>query len=169
MLIKKKYWIKLLTFSNLLISSSFLYGAVVDTEEAVSVAKKLTNPVADLVAVPIQYNFNRGMGSNDAGSGQSVVIEPVYPVNLSGGDNLTLGKGINSPWGELLGAERTFPNAFNIEYQTAPGNGGVIGNHQGWRLDNMNQWMGSLKQAKKTSDFLNSDEGKDVIKGLSKL
>lgn len=90
-------------------------------------------------------------------------------VQVSGGDNLTLGKGINSPWGELLGAERTFPNAFNIEYQTAPGNGGVIGNHQGWRLDNMNQWMGSLKQAKKTSDFLNSDEGKDVIKGLSKL
>jgi hypothetical protein len=98
MLIKKKYWIKLLTFSNLLISSSFLYGAVVDTEEAVSVAKKLTNPVADLVAVPIQYNFNRGMGSNDVGSGQSVVIEPVYPVNLPGGDNLIIRPIVTAQW-----------------------------------------------------------------------
>jgi hypothetical protein len=98
MLIKKKYWIKLLTFSNLLISSSFLYGAVVDTEEAVSVAKKLANPVADLVAVPIQYNFNRGMGSNDVGSGQSVVIEPVYPVNLPGGDNLIIRPIVTAQW-----------------------------------------------------------------------
>jgi hypothetical protein len=90
-------------------------------------------------------------------------------VQTSGGNSITIGKGIKSPWGELLGAGRTFPNAFNIEYQTAPENGGVIGNHQGWRLDNMNQWMGSLKQAKQTSDFINSDEGKSVVKALSNL
>lgn len=73
-------------------------GAVIEAEEAVNVAKKLTNPVADLVAVPIQYNFNRGMGSNSAGSGQSVVIQPVYPVNLSGGDNFIIRPIVTAQW-----------------------------------------------------------------------
>lgn len=65
-------------------------GAVVEAEEATSMAKKLSNPVADLIAVPIQYNFNRGMGADGAGRSQNLVIQPVYPVNMSNGDNFII-------------------------------------------------------------------------------
>lgn len=65
-------------------------GAALEAEEATSMAKKLSNPVADLIAVPIQYNFNRGMGADSNGRSQNLVIQPVYPVNLPGGDNLII-------------------------------------------------------------------------------
>lgn len=97
------------------------------------------------------YLLNSGVNMRNTGS-VSVAVS-----GLTG--QVATGKGILTPWGEFFGAERTFPNAINIEYQTASGNGGIIGNHQGWRLVNMNQWMESLKQAKQTSDFIRSDEG----------
>lgn len=86
-------------------------------------------------------------------------------VQVSGGNNIKLGKGINSG-GELFGAGRTFDGAINILYETAPGNGGIIGNHQGWRIDNMNQWIGGLKQAKQANDFFKSEEGQNMINTL---
>lgn len=64
------------------------FGHSLGDEEAVGVAKKLSNPISDLVAVPIQYTSSHGSGLTGRSAGQSVVIEPVYPVSLSGGDNL---------------------------------------------------------------------------------
>lgn len=45
-------------------------------------AKKLSNPVADLISVPFQYNYNDGYGG---GSGQQsyVNIQPVIPISIS--------------------------------------------------------------------------------------
>lgn len=65
-------------------------AATLEIEETVGVAKKLTNPISDLVAFPIQYTFNRGLGSNSAGSVQLVTVQPVYPLSRDNGDNFLI-------------------------------------------------------------------------------
>lgn len=45
-------------------------------------AKKLNNPVADLISVPFQFNFDKGFGPNDAGK-FTLNIQPVIPVSIS--------------------------------------------------------------------------------------
>ena len=52
-----------------------------------SLAAKSQNPIADLINVPIQPNFNFGLGPHDRT--QSVVnVQPVIPIGL--GDDFTL-------------------------------------------------------------------------------
>ena len=53
-----------------------------------SLAMKLQNPVASLISVPIQSNFDFGAGPNGDGFQYKVNIEPVIPVPLSEDWNL---------------------------------------------------------------------------------
>ncbi|QWE12117.1 hypothetical protein [Polynucleobacter sp. AP-Titi-500A-B4] len=53
---------------------------------SVEIAKKLANPIADMISVPFQYNYSRGVGKNQTGSEQTLVFQPVIPFNLGGGD-----------------------------------------------------------------------------------
>ena len=50
--------------------------------EAVDLAKKLSNPLADLVSVPFQANWNMGVGSEDD-TQWLMNIQPVVPITLS--------------------------------------------------------------------------------------
>ena len=45
-------------------------------------AKKLANPIASLISVPLQFNYNEGFGSAD---GEQVLlnVQPVIPITLS--------------------------------------------------------------------------------------
>jgi len=36
-------------------------GKVFEAEELVGITKKLSNPVSNLIVVPIQFNFNHGL------------------------------------------------------------------------------------------------------------
>jgi len=63
----------------------------------------------------------------------------------------------------------SFNGVINILYETAPGNGGIIGNHQGWRIDNMNQWIDGLNQAKQANDFFKSEDGQNLMKALNNM
>jgi hypothetical protein len=45
-------------------------------------AKKLANPVADLVSVPIQSNYDFGIGPGD-GTKSTTNIQPVIPFDLN--------------------------------------------------------------------------------------
>lgn len=52
-------------------------------------AQELTNPVADLVSIPIQMNFDRDIGAADGGTKIATNVQPVIAVGLNQDWNLT--------------------------------------------------------------------------------
>lgn len=50
--------------------------------DSAALAKKLQNPVADLISVPLQFNFDNGFGPKDAEK-LTLNIQPVIPVTLN--------------------------------------------------------------------------------------
>ncbi|HVU26651.1 MAG TPA: transporter [Verrucomicrobiae bacterium] len=57
-------------------------------DEMSDIAQKLNNPVASLISVPIQNNFDFGGGPNDNGFQYKVNVQPVIPFALSENWNL---------------------------------------------------------------------------------
>ncbi len=51
-------------------------------------AKKLANPVASLISVPIQANYDGNIGTNDEGALWRINIQPVIPFSLNDNWNL---------------------------------------------------------------------------------
>jgi hypothetical protein len=51
-------------------------------------AQELTNPLADLLTIPIQMNYDRDIGPEDDGWKLQTTIQPVYPFNLTDDWNL---------------------------------------------------------------------------------
>ncbi|MFA3921062.1 hypothetical protein [Ruegeria hyattellae] len=45
-------------------------------------AKKLSNPIADLISVPFQFNYDEGYGDGSGNKG-FVNIQPVIPISIS--------------------------------------------------------------------------------------
>jgi hypothetical protein len=51
-------------------------------------AKQLSNPVASLISLPFQYNYDEGLGALDEGSKSTLNIQPVVPFELNDEWNL---------------------------------------------------------------------------------
>ena len=56
-------------------------------ESQAELAKKLSNPVANLISIPIQYNHDSGLGPDDAGR-NITNIQPVIPIEWDADTNI---------------------------------------------------------------------------------
>lgn len=57
-------------------------------QDAADLAQQLSNPVADLVSVPLQLNYDENIGADDSGSRWVLNVQPVIPFSLSSDWNL---------------------------------------------------------------------------------
>lgn len=77
-------------------------------------AAKLTNPVADLISVPFQYNYDANIGLDKKGTVNSLVVQPVIPVKL------------NSNWNYILRPVVTLEQSNNVNGFSGTGAGPVL-------------------------------------------
>ena len=49
-------------------------------------AKQLANPIANMISMPLQWSYGGKMGTDQKGSNQTLLLQPVAPINLGGGD-----------------------------------------------------------------------------------
>ncbi|MGH8203126.1 MAG: transporter, partial [Steroidobacteraceae bacterium] len=62
---------------------SLAQEAIGHTADADALAKQLSNPVASLVSVPLQLNYDSGYGSGGDGERWTLNIQPVAPFSIS--------------------------------------------------------------------------------------
>jgi hypothetical protein len=74
-----------LTFA---LACASLHAAEPAADDAADLAKKLSNPVAALISVPLQNNFDFGGGPSDDGFRYTLNVQPVVPFNLTEDWNL---------------------------------------------------------------------------------
>ncbi|MDQ8024351.1 MAG: transporter [Moraxellaceae bacterium] len=67
---------------------ALLFASPALAQDADELAKQLSNPVASLISVPLQFNYDDGIGPDDDGSKTFVNVQPVVPVSISEDWNL---------------------------------------------------------------------------------
>jgi len=65
-----------------MVTATLAVPARAQEDEALELAKKLANPIASLISVPVQYNYDEYGDANDGASVSSLIIQPVIPFSL---------------------------------------------------------------------------------------
>ena len=84
----RKFILLLLTIITLVQSALGEGPSSVSQNGDAELAQELSNPIADLITVPIQMNFDRDIGPQDDGWKLQTNIQPVIPFNLNEDWNL---------------------------------------------------------------------------------
>jgi hypothetical protein len=71
-----------------LLASQFLAGPALAAESDANLALQLSNPVAALISVPMQLNYDQDIGPADAGDRWLLNLQPVVPFDLNEDWNL---------------------------------------------------------------------------------
>jgi hypothetical protein len=116
--------------AGFLLTAALVQPALAD-DDSVELAKKLSNPVASLISVPFQFNWDQGYGPDD-GDKAYVNVQPVIPFSLSDDWNLisrtilpiAYQNDIAGPSGDQFGLGDTTQSLFLSPAK--PGPGGVI-------------------------------------------
>lgn len=66
-----------------LVLTAAAYALPASAQDAAELAKKLSNPVAALISVPLQFNADMNYGPDDAGEKVVLNIQPVIPTSIS--------------------------------------------------------------------------------------
>ena len=73
----------LVTLTALVVGSGLPYAQDAAADEGADLAKQLANPIASLISVPLQYNYDENYGADDEGSKHVLNIQPVAPFTLN--------------------------------------------------------------------------------------
>jgi len=72
----------------LVVSALCVIPVTISAEDGADLAQELTNPIADLITLPIQMNVDRDIGPEDDGTKITTNIQPVIPFDISADWNL---------------------------------------------------------------------------------
>ncbi len=119
--------------TRIVLATGLLLGLpAADAEDAAALAKQLSNPVAALISVPLQSNWEQNIGTDDRGSRYTLNIQPVIPISIGEDWNLISRTilPIVDQWGIFPGTDGQFGLSDTVQSlflsPKAPTAGGLI-------------------------------------------